>query len=72
MIYYYMIRFDMIYVYLFIEALIQIQIHFNCFIFNAFLFILFYFKDGTSRDEEDNSNNDKEVKNSLGVDSEED
>ena len=40
--------------------------------FNAFLFILFYFKDGTSRDEEDNSNNNKEVENSLEGDSEED
>ena len=36
--------------------------------FNAF----FYFKDGTSRDEEDNSNNNKEVENSLEGDLEED
>ena len=37
------------------------------------LFIyLFYFKDGTSKDEEDNSNNNKEVKNSLEGDSKED
>ena len=41
MIYYYMIRFDMVYVYLFIEALIQIQIHFNCFILSqVYLFII--------------------------------
>ena len=39
--------------------------------FNAFFFFL-NFKDGTSRDEEDNSNNNKEVKNSLEGDSEED
>ena len=38
--------------------------------FNAFF--IFYFKDGTSRDEEAKSNNNKEVKNSLEGDSEED
>ena len=39
--------------------------------FNAFIY-LFIFKDGTSRDEEDNSNNNKEVENSLEGDLEED
>ena len=66
-----MIRFDMVYVYLFSEALIQIQIHFNCFIL-AHDFFFFFFKDGTSRDEEDNLNNNIEVENNLEGDLEED
>ena len=36
------------------------------------LFLFFYFKDGTSRDEEDNSTNNIEVENNLEGDSEED
>ena len=39
--------------------------------FNAFLFLFIYFKDGTSRDEEDMSNNNMEVESNLEGDLEE-
>ena len=67
MIYYYMIRFDMVYVYLFSEALIQLQIHFN-----SCLMFFFFFLRMVLAIEEDNSNNNIEVENNLESDLEED
>ena len=76
MIYYYMIRFDIICVLIYWSIDTNTNslylFHFNSRLMLFFSFFFKNFKDGTSRDEEDNSNNNKEVENSLEGDSEED